>query len=156
MRFHLLDGIEHDTDGDQKGRAAKERSYEIRDFKPGHDKIRKNSDKRHKDGPGQRQARHHIIQIFCRRLSRPDPGNKPAVFFHVLRYIQRIKNNSRVKIAKENDQHRVEKRIGPVATHKAVGEILERPVRYKRSDGRRKQDDRLRKDDRDDTGLIDL
>src|SRR3989338_10221405 len=107
MRLNLFHRIEHNTNYDKEPCAAEKACYQIRYLKRAGYEARQDGYYRQKYRPRKCYPRHYKIQMLCGLLPRPYPRNKPAVFFHVVRDINGIKRDRRIKICKKHYQERI-------------------------------------------------
>jgi len=85
-----------------------------------------------------------------------DTGYVPSKLPHIFGHIYRIKNHCRIKIAEKDDQSHIKDVVQQLARGQIGSRRLGPGMLDELGNGRRKDEHRRRKDNRDDTGGIDL
>ena len=155
MGLYLLHSIEHNSDDDKQPRAAEETRHKIRYLEPTRDDTREYRYQRQEYRARERDARHDKIEILSRLPARPYARNEPAVFFHVVRDVYRVKSYSRIKISKEHYEDGIYRIIEPFTPRQHLRKVLKTLVWYKTGYCSRKKYDALREYDRYDSRLVD-
>ena len=104
LRFDLLDGLKYDAYNNDERRPAKGNicpEYAVKEI----------GDHLHDDqstGSDKYDIIEYLCQIFHRRLSRTDAGDKSTVFLHIVCNFQWIECNRRIEICKKYRKHNIE------------------------------------------------
>ena len=99
MGLNLLGRIQPNPDHNQQGCSSKIK----RNMEFVNKKLRKNRDCRQVDRSDKGDSGQYPVDIVRRFLPRPDSWNKTAIFFHVIRHINRIQDDSGIEKAEEDD-----------------------------------------------------
>src|SRR5208337_2157660 len=121
VSFNLGQRVHCDSDDDQQsGPPEVERHAESLNHYGG-----QNANRRNVESATQSDAAQDLVNIFRSGSSRTYTGNEPSVFFHVVRHIHRIENNSRIEEAEKDNEPNVEYGIGPVSGSKPMRNRLD-------------------------------
>ena len=115
MRFDLLFHLQRHAYGDEKARAADGEAPQSAVAEKILRDIRQNGDNAEKNRAGQNYPIDRVIEILSSLMSRPDPGNKAALFLQIFRDLVRMENNRRIKICKYKNQKKIKNKIKSAA-----------------------------------------
>src|SRR5208337_5280001 len=122
LRFNLLKRIESHTDDNEERGAAKEmghlNGYLLRPY-PQYE-VRSDCYQGEKNGSRKINFIENTHYIIRRVLPGPDAGYKPAVFFQIIRDLNRIEPDGGVKKTEKNDHTAVNNHVGHLARRHPV------------------------------------
>ena len=123
----------------------------------GHHQVGEQGDKRKEDRAGQSQTSEDLVDVFRGGTAGTEPGNEPAVFLQIIGHIHRTEGDGGVEIGEENDQGYIQDHVyGMICAEPAGNRGAHTVIGEERADQAGKHQQRHRKDDGDNAGLVDL
>ena len=103
MAFYLLKRIEHNADKDQQGRTAEELCKLLLHAKDT-GKCGHNGNEGDEERAGQRDVRHHVIQIVCGGFAGLHTRDKSVIALHVFCHLNGVQGNGGVEISESDNK----------------------------------------------------